>query len=478
MGTIYKRGKVFWIRYKDVNGKWVGRSTCQGSEKKARAVLDKVEARIAAGEVLNERALGPVTVERYATRWIERRKLTVPGWKDDEQRLRRHVLPRIGNLELSKVRPRQLKEAFVELRIEKKLAPHTIRNVYSAVRAMFRDAMMDDLVDQNPCILRQAELGADRPKNTGSSYTKDDLERLISDERIPAVSRMLWAFGGLAGLRLGEIAALRWSDLATSYLPLARLTVSRSHDKATTKTGRIREVPVHPTLAAMLAEWKLGGWAALVGRPPVDDDLILPRDETGEQHTKSTPGKRAVKELALLGIPKPLQPVHSLRATFITLTQEHGAKPDFIRQITHTGKTGRAFDLYTKPSWEALCAEVAKLQVERRKPSQPVPLRRAPGHENPVRPREAPGVVTALATPKRKPQGSPGVTWWRRRESKAARACVPARTGAEVYVRRRFQRWMVMVGADLKSRFGPCGGSAGMRLPGGDQPAAGGGAVT
>jgi hypothetical protein len=171
------------------------------------------------------------------------------------------VLPRIGAFELSKVRPRHLKNAFMDLRVEGKLAPHTIRNVYSVVRALFRDAMIDDLVDENSCILKEHELGRDQPKDpaaqASSRYDKDELERLISDARVPWASRMLWALGGLAGLRLGEIAALRWRDLDTRCRPLSKLTVARSHDKATTKTGRIREVPVHPVLAAMDAGFTL-----------------------------------------------------------------------------------------------------------------------------------------------------------------------------------------------------------------------------
>src|SRR3954453_16187168 len=35
-------------------------------------------------------------------------------------------------------------------------------------------------------------------------------------------------------------------------------------------------MPAHPTLAAILAEWKLSGWAAMMGRQPTPDDLIAP----------------------------------------------------------------------------------------------------------------------------------------------------------------------------------------------------------
>jgi hypothetical protein len=46
---------------------------------------------------------------------------------------------------------------------------------------------------------------------------------------------------------------------------------------------------VHPTLAAMLAEWKLGGWAQLIGRAPGSDDVIvlLPPDATELRRSRS-----------------------------------------------------------------------------------------------------------------------------------------------------------------------------------------------
>jgi hypothetical protein len=47
-----------------------------------------------------------------------------------------------------------------------------------------------------------------------------------------------------------------------------------------TKTETVKHVPVHPTLAAMLAEWKLSGWTAMMGRAPEPDDLIIPMPPT------------------------------------------------------------------------------------------------------------------------------------------------------------------------------------------------------
>jgi hypothetical protein len=54
---------------------------------------------------------------------------------------------------------------------------------------------------------------------------------------------------------------------------------------------------------------------------------------------------------------------HDLRRTFITLARQDGARPDLLEMCTHAPR-GNIMNLYTSMPWEALCAEVAKLQVD------------------------------------------------------------------------------------------------------------------
>jgi hypothetical protein len=58
--------------------------------------------------------------------------------------------------------------------------------------------------------------------------------------------------------------------------PEWRSSYSTRVGEKTTKMDAVKHVPVHPTLAVMLAEWKLGGWAEMMGRAPGPDDLIVP----------------------------------------------------------------------------------------------------------------------------------------------------------------------------------------------------------
>ena len=50
-----------------------------GEEKKARQVLQRIEARIKIGSELEEDKSGPVTVSRYADRWVPRPRILHPS---------------------------------------------------------------------------------------------------------------------------------------------------------------------------------------------------------------------------------------------------------------------------------------------------------------------------------------------------------------------------------------------------------------
>jgi len=81
---------------------------------------------------------------------------------------------------------------------------------------------------------------------------------------------MVHALELLAGVRPGEAAALRWRHYDPIVTPLGKILVAKSYNtrgnvEKTTKTDAVKHVPVHPVLAAMLAQWKLQGWPEMMG---------------------------------------------------------------------------------------------------------------------------------------------------------------------------------------------------------------------
>jgi len=161
---VYARGKKLWIRFRDVGGKWRDASTGYevGQEMLAQATHDEVVARVTASErtVKHAPARG-ITVRAFVADWIAKLRERGLDWKNDESRLRHHVLPELGDLPLAEVRARHVVDLFHKLRIdrERNLAQRTIYNIYTVVAALFRDAKLADLIEQSPCILDERQLG-------------------------------------------------------------------------------------------------------------------------------------------------------------------------------------------------------------------------------------------------------------------------------------------------------------------------------
>jgi hypothetical protein len=222
MGSIFPRGGKFWLKFKNVAGEWKNKPSefSLGDEAKANAVLEKTEAkiraRVAAGETASD---GPITVKRYADAWLKRRTTTTK--KDDEGRLK-HALPTVGALEIGEVRPRHIRELVKRLAATK-LAPRTVRHVYGVLHTIFHDTQVDELIDANPCVLKRGDLPKKVDKDPtwrpSAVFTREEGERLISDERIPEDRRVVNAILLLAGTRFGEAAAPRWTSYDATLEP-------------------------------------------------------------------------------------------------------------------------------------------------------------------------------------------------------------------------------------------------------------------
>ena len=399
MASIYARGDVLWMKFKNQRGKPECRSTGyrKGQEAVARELAAEVErqaanereaaaASVAApaamlptperDETIAERigspaAAGMLTVRAYGEAWIKRRD-EVASVKDESTRLKLHVYPLIGHMAIAEVRPRHIRDLVNALKQKtsesrkckgEKLAPRTVRHIYGLLRRMFKSAVIDEHIAASPVVVEKNTL----PKNIDKDpawrstaiFERDELVMLISDERISLHRRIMNALEGLAGVRHGEAAGLRWRDYDPGCKPLGKLVVCRSYERDGTKTQMTREVPVHPTLATLLDAWKSDGWARTYKRSPKPEDLIVPTANFTARSAANTL-KQFKKELELLGLRD--RRGHDLRRTFITLAQVDGARRDVLKPLTHPGEAD-IVGLYTTFPWPTICAEVAKLRV-------------------------------------------------------------------------------------------------------------------
>ncbi|WP_224364234.1 tyrosine-type recombinase/integrase [Hyalangium versicolor] len=373
MGSLYRRkdSAYWWVAFIDAAGKQRCVSSKSEDEAVARKLLQAVERKVAAEKESGLAPSGPITVERYADKWLqERRERGIASADDDEGRLR-HALPKLGQLELSAVRPRHVRDVMRALKKSGKLAPRTQLHVYGVLRVMFADAVTEELLEQSPCTLktRRQELPEKRDKDplwrATAVYSREEVVALISDKRVPEDRRILYAIVFLAGTRIGEAGALRWSRYEQEARPLGRLAVAKSFNEKMkaekgTKKENPRLVPVHLILAKVLAVWRAEGWERVMGRPPTEEDLIIPAREGGYRR-----GRQVLKQLHQDCRELGLRPrrTHDARRTLISLARADGARKDILRWITH-GPPKEIMEDYTTFPWEALCEEIAKLRIQ------------------------------------------------------------------------------------------------------------------
>src|SRR5437016_519656 len=122
-----------------------------------------------------------LTVEGYGRWWVEQRQsLRIDDWTNDESRLRCHVYRRIGTMPLTQVRAFHVAELIRAIRLSRpKKAPRTVRNIYGVLRAFFRDAEIDGVIERSPCILTRYQIGeavdADPDWRDGAIFSREEL---------------------------------------------------------------------------------------------------------------------------------------------------------------------------------------------------------------------------------------------------------------------------------------------------------------
>ncbi len=159
--------------------------------------------------------------------------------RDYESALVRHVLPTLGAVRLDRLRRGDIQS--LADRISLTAQPSTVRNALMPLRTIYRDALQHDWVTLNPT--EGIALPAVRGRRDRIA-SQNEARALIA--ALPGEDQGIWATAFYAGLRLGEIQALSWTDVNFQD---ALLHVQRSWDAKEgpvppkSKAG-VRQVPL------------------------------------------------------------------------------------------------------------------------------------------------------------------------------------------------------------------------------------------
>ncbi len=170
-----------------------------------------------------------------------------------EDALRRFVDPAVGSMRLSSITRNRVQDLVDEL-TTRGYAPSTVANAISPLRAVFRRALDREEVSANPTL--KIAMPKDRRRR---EKVADPREMRALLAALPDAHRPLWSCAAYAGLRRGELQALRWSEVD---LEAQVLHVVASWDRVAglvapkSRAGE-RTVPLPSVLRAELAKHRL-----------------------------------------------------------------------------------------------------------------------------------------------------------------------------------------------------------------------------
>jgi integrase len=162
--------------------------------------------------------------------------------------LRVHLVPRIGSRRLDQISTEDVQRLKADLGGR---ASKTVNNVLTVLNVLLKTAVAWGVIDRMPCTIKLVKTMA-----AASRFLDfNAYERLVDAAGTQgSLSTLVVLLGGDAGLRCGEMMALKWCDIDFTS---RQLTVAGSEWKGhltPPKSGKIRHVPLTRRLAAALRE--------------------------------------------------------------------------------------------------------------------------------------------------------------------------------------------------------------------------------
>jgi integrase len=247
-----------------------------------------------------------------------------------------HRLSAITVAEVDRYRAAKVRERERGL-VQRPLSNNSINATIAVLASVLDQAIEYDWIATNPARGKRRRLKAERPRRTWLEL--DEIRDLLE---AAGDHRALLAVMALAGLRVGEVCALRWRhvDLARGRLEVV---------EAKTDAG-VRVVDLSPDLRDELAAHKTRTRAADANELVFPTRVGTARDRNNVRTRVLAGAIRRANEKRAKEDRPPIVGVtnHSLRRTFASLLYEAGASPAYVMsEMGHTS-SALALEVYTK----------------------------------------------------------------------------------------------------------------------------------
>lgn len=189
-----------------------------GAKRKYRAFLES-------GETPLEKIQ---TVEKWATEWLEtykRHKVAPKSFRNYELYVNKHIIPAFGKKKLTDIRPAHIEKLFTE---KSGLSHSARKHIDIALNAIFKTAIENRLCHENPARNFKLEKKIKKAPVAYSALEVGDILKFTRTHEYGQFVELLL----YTGLRMGELCALRWSDVHVDemYVTVSQTVAERDAD--------------------------------------------------------------------------------------------------------------------------------------------------------------------------------------------------------------------------------------------------------
>ena len=341
----------------------------EGTKREAQIECSRLISEISGGAYIEP---AKVTVGQFLDRWLEHMKgqLTARSHERYAELARKNLVPLVGNVLLTKLRPTIISQAYAKAleggRRDGKggLSPLTVRYMHRILRHALQQAICWQLLVRNPAAAvkpPKAERKEMKALNTDATATLIEAAR---DTRlfVPIV------LGVLCGMRRGEITALRWRsvDLERGQLSVVAST-EQTRDgvqEKVPKSGRGRTVALPSLVVEELRQHRLNQAEALLklGVRLSDDHHVMMGVDGRPLQPRSLTHAFEIF-LRKRGLPRVR--LHDLRHSHATHLLASGVHPKIAQERLGHSSVAITLDLYSHvlPGLQAEAADRVDLVV-------------------------------------------------------------------------------------------------------------------
>ncbi len=230
-----------------------------------------------------------------------------------EMILRMHLTPFLGQHKLDAITNEDVQRLKAVLRGK---APKTVNNVLTVLRTLLKVAVEWQVIDHDPCTIRMLKV----PKSSAAFHDFETYERLLAAARqTDPDTHLSILLSGDGGLRLGEMIALKWTDVDVAKRQMCVQRSDWNGQVTAPKNGRLRHIPLTVRLDTALQEHR-----------HLKNPLVLcdQRDQPIRRRTLQNWVRRAARRGNVQN-----SGVHVLRHTFCSHLAMRGAPARAIQEL-------------------------------------------------------------------------------------------------------------------------------------------------